>query len=141
MEVYYSKDRKSCCSNSNSIVEIIENIAKTQRSVCNTCVDCVSCDACFSSLFNTIPIRLTTCCDAAAIGGLIGIGGVTTTYFRVECISERRYVKLRLLSVTTVDEEIVVTGTNYTMVVDLECVGSIQCFEPVNILGCTTTAA
>lgn len=139
MEVYYSKDKKNCCT--NNIVEIVETIAKSQRNVCNTCADCVSCDACFcNALFNTIPIRLTTC-DGTAVGGLIGLGGVTTSYFRVECVTCQRYVKLRLLSVTTVDDEIVVAGTNYTMVVDLECVGSIQCFEPVNITGCTPTAA
>ena len=139
MEVYYTKDKKTCCT--NNIVEIVEMIARSQRSVCATCTECVSCDACFcNALFNTIPIRLTTC-DGNAVGGLIGLGGATTTYFRVECITCERYVKLRLLSVTAVGEEIVVAGTNYTIVVDLECVGSIQCFEPVNISGCTQTTA
>ena len=56
MEVYYSKDKKNCCT--NSIGEIIEKIAKTQRDVCNTCANLVTCDACFfGSQFNTIPIR------------------------------------------------------------------------------------
>ena len=131
MDTYYSKDKKECCT--NNIVEIIEKIARTQRSVCNTCTEPVSCDACLYNNYNTIPIRLTSCCSATAIGGLIGVGGATTTYFRVECISNRRYVKLRLLNVAAVGEEVVITGTNYTMVVDLECVGSIQCFEPINI--------
>ena len=142
MEVYYSKDKKNCCTNNtNNIVEIIERIAKSQRSVCNTCGECVSCDSCFcNALFNTIPIRLTTC-HATAVSGLIGVGGAATTYFRVECITCDRYVKLRLLSATAVGEEIVVAGTNYTMVVDLACICSIQCFEPVNILGCTPVAA
>ena len=139
MEVYYSKDKKNCST--NNIVEIIERIANTQRSVCNTCNDCVSCDACFcNAIYNTIPIRLTTCCGNE-ISGLIGVSGTTTAYFRVECITGERYVKLRLLNVTAIGEEITITGTNYTMVIDLECVSSIQCFEPVNILGCTQTAA
>ena len=139
MEVYYSKDKKTCCI--NNIVEIVETIVRSQRSVCSTCVDCVSCDTCFcNALFNTIPIRLTHCCSGEAVSGLVGAGGVTTTYFRVECITGQRYVKLRLLSVTEVEGVITVTGTNYTMVVDLECVGAIQCFEPVNIAGCTTAA-
>ena len=138
MEVYYSKDKKTCCT--NNIVEIIETIARNQRSVCNTCGDCVSCDGCFcNALFNTIPIRLTHCCSGAPIEGLIGAGGLTTAFFRVECITCQRYVKLRLLSVTLVDGVLVVTGTNYTMVIDLDCVGTVQCFEPVNILGCTPT--
>ena len=134
MEVYSSKDKRPCCT--NTIVEIIENIARTQRNVCNTCEECVGCDVCFSR-FNTIPIRLTTCCGNV-VGGVIGAGGITTNYFRVECINHQRFVKLRLLTITTVDEEIVVEGTNYTMVVDLECIGNIQCFEAVNVLGCTT---
>lgn len=141
MEVFYSKDKKCCCS-SNNIVEIIERIAKTQRSVCQTCADCVSCDTCFSNaLFNTIPVRFTTCCNGNPVEGLIGAGGNTTTYFRIECIDNARFVKLRLLSATLVDDDVVLAGTNYTIVIDAERIGSIQCFEPVNILGCTTTAA
>ena len=138
MEVYYSKDKKPCC-NTNNIVEIVERIAKSQRDVCSTCVDCVSCDGCFyNALFNTIPIRLTLCCSGNLVEGVIGAGGAPTTYFRIECITNNRYVKLRLLSATVVDGVVVLAGTNYTMVVDLECVGSIQCFEPINILGCTS---
>ena len=138
MEVYYSKDKKTCCT--NNIVEIIETIARSQRNVCNTCGDCVSCDGLFcNALYNTIPIRLTHCCSGAPVEGLIGPAGATTAFFRVECITCQRYVKLRLLSVTIVDEAVVVTGTNYTMVVDLDCIGTVQCFEPVNILGCTPT--
>ena len=140
MEVYYSKEKKTCCL--NSIVEIAEMIVRTQRDVCNTCTDCVSCDACFCrSLYNTIPVRLTYCCGGDAVAGLVGAGGASTSYFRIECITGQRFVKLRLLTVTAVGEEIVITGTNYTMVVDLECVGTIQCFEPINILGCTATEA
>ena len=140
MEVYYSKDKKPCCN--NTIVEIVERITRSQRDVCSTCVDCVSCDSCFcNALFNTIPIRLTQCCSGNPIEGVIGAGGAPTTYFRVECLTDYRYVKLRLLSATVVEGVVVLAGTNYTMVVDLECVGSIQCFEPINILGCTSTTA
>lgn len=136
MEVYYSKDKKPCCT--NNIIEIIENIARSQRNVCNTCGDCVSCDFC-NMTFNTIPIRLTRCCSGDVVEGLIGAGGAPTTYFRVECITNERFVKLRLLSATVVDDVVVLVGTNYTMVLDLDCIGAIQCFEPINILGCTPT--
>jgi hypothetical protein len=130
MEVYYSKDKKNCCT--NSIGEIIEKIAKTQRDVCNTCANLVTCDACFfSSQFNTIPIRLTLCCSGAPVEAVIGAGGTITTYFRVECVTNERFVKLRLLSI---DAEGTLIGTNYTIVLDLECVGYIQCFEPINII-------
>lgn len=130
MEVYYSKDKKNCCT--NSIGEIIEKIAKTQRDVCNTCANLVTCDACFfGNQFNTIPIRLTFCCGGAPIEAVIGAGGTITTYFRVECVTNERFVKLRLLSI---DAEGALIGTNYTIVLDLECVGSIQCFEPINII-------
>lgn len=132
MDVYYSKDKKPCTT--NNIVEIIEKIAKSQRSVCSTCTDPVSCDMCYyNQMFNTIPIRLTSCCSGVAVEGVIGVGGPSTSYFRVECITNGRYVKLRLLSATVVEGEVVLTGTNYTIIVDLECVGSIQCFEPINI--------
>jgi hypothetical protein len=130
MEVYYSKDKKNCCT--NSIGEIIEKIAKTQRDVCNTCANLVTCDACFfGSQFNTIPIRLTLCCSGAPVEAVIGAGGIITTYFRVEFVTNERFVKLRLLSI---DAEGALIGTNYTIVLDLECVGSIQCFEPINII-------
>lgn len=133
MEVYYSKDKKNCCT--NSIGEIIEKIAKTQRDVCNTCANLVTCDACFfNTQFNTIPIRLTLCCSGAPVEAVIGAGGPITTYFRVECVTNERFVKLRLLSATVVDGVVVLAGTNYTIVLDLECVGSIQCFEPINII-------
>jgi hypothetical protein len=129
MEVYYSKDKKNCCT--NSIGEIIEKIAKTQIDVCNTCANLVTCDACFfGSQFNTIPIKLTLCCSGAPVEAVIGAGGTITTYFRVECVTNERFVKLRLLSI---DAEGALIGTNYTIVLDLECVGSIQCFEPINI--------
>ena len=38
-----------------------------------------------------------------------------------------------------VEGVVVLTGTTYTIVVDLECIGSIQCFESINIV--VTTAA
>ena len=130
MEVYYSKDKKNCCT--NSIGEIIEKIAKTQRDVCNTCANLVTCDACFfNTQFNTIPIRLTLCCSGTPVEAVIGAGGTITTYFRVEFVTNERFVKLRLLSI---DAEGALIGTNYTIVLDLECVGSIQCFEPINII-------
>jgi len=137
MDTYYSRDKKETCS--NNIVEIIEKIVRTQRDVCSTCPEPVSCDMCFyNSLFNTIPIRLVSCCSGTPVEGLIGAGGASTSYFRVECISNRRYVKLRLLTATVVEGEVVLEGTNYTMVLDLECISSIQCFEPLNIAAVTT---
>lgn len=132
MDVYYSKDKKPC--GINTIAEIIEKIAHSQRDICSTCVETVGCNVCFfNSQFNTIPIRLTYCCGGNPVEGIVGVGGPATTYFRVECISDERYVKLRLLTATAVGEEVVLTGTNYTIVVDLDCVRTIQCFEPVNI--------
>lgn len=132
MDIYYSKDKKTCCT--NNIAEIIERIVKSQRDICSTCAPTVSCDVCFyNALYNTIPIRLTYCCGGTPVEGVVGVGGPVTTYFRVECISNDRFVKLRLLTATAVGEEVVLTGTNYTIVVDLECVGTIQCFEPINI--------
>ena len=132
MDTYYSKDKKQSCN--NNIVEIIEKIARSQRDICSTCAEPVSCDMClYNALYNTIPIRLNSCCSGTAIEGIIGVGGPATSYFRVECISNNRFVKLRLLSVTLVEGEIIIAGTNYSIVVDLECVGTIQCFEPINI--------
>ena len=129
MDTYYSKDKRPTCT--NNIAELIERIARTQRNVCSPCADTVTCDMCF---FNTIPIRLIHCCSGAPVEGVVGAGGPTTTYFRVESICERRFVKLRLLTATLVEGVVVLTGTTYTIVVDLECIGSIQCFEPINIV-------
>jgi hypothetical protein len=129
MDTYYSKDKKPSCN--NNISEIIERIAKNQRDICSNCIDTVSCDNC--GFFNTIPIRLSTCCSGVAVEAVVGVGGPSTSYFRVESICNDRYVKLRLLTTTEVGEEVVLTATNYTVVIDLECIGSIQCFEPINL--------
>ncbi len=118
----------------NYIKESVIKIDKLQKEImCNTFGTCVSCDTSLLTYANnTIPVRFTTCCGGV-VEGIIGVDGATTSFFRIESVRCQRFVTLRLLEL---DGDTLV-GTNYTMILDLECVCTIQCFEPTNVEVCT----
>ena len=81
-----------------------------------------------------IPITFyTNCCEP--FSALVEIGGTTTTFFRIESIRCNRYATLRLL----VDTAGVLTASTMTVILDLESVIGIQCFEPISVEVCTTS--
>ncbi len=121
----------------NYIKETIMKIDKLQKeAIADTTYYCVSCEtSLLSATNNTIPVLFNSC-SGSELTGSIGLTN-TTKYFRIESIRCGQYITLRLLEATTQGEETVLTGTNYTMTVDLDCIKCIQCLEPISIEVCT----
>ena len=128
----------------NVIKDTICKIDKLQKdAVANTLSDrCITCEtSLFTNAYNTIPITLNTCCGNM-ITGRYNLDGNPSQYFRVENIRCKRFVTLRILALENTNEDPNqpnqnLYGTNYTMIVDLDCVGSVQCFEPINVEICS----
>lgn len=120
----------------NYIKETIMKIDKLQKeAIADSKYYCVSCEtSLMSATNNTIPVLLNSC-SGTELTGSIGLNG-TTKYFRIESIRCGQYVTLRLLEAAT-GENPTLTGTNYTMTVDLDCIKCIQCLEPISIEVCT----
>lgn len=132
----YTQDSCNC----NYIKESVAKIDKLQKEVISeTTGRCIACEASlFTSANNTIPVRFYTCCGNP-ITGTIGTTETSTVFFRIESLRCNRYVTLRLLQ-STGGEDPTLTGTDYTMIVDLDCVGCMQCFEPISVEVCTQSA-
>lgn len=124
------------CEN-NFIKESVLNIDRLQKkAIASSDTACAMCNGnlLFSS-FNTIPVTLYTCCGNS-ITATLGVGGVETTYFRVESVRCCRFATLQLLELV----DGVLTGTEFTILVDLDCIGRIQCFAPINVETCVDLA-
>ena len=126
----------------NTILETIRRIDRAQkRAVIDESNTCITCErSLLSTAFNTIPLTFTTCCGNR-ITGIIDLTGTQTAFYRIESIRCNRYVTVRLLEETTVGEVTTLVETPYTMIVDIECIGSIQCFSPISITLCTSSMA
>ena len=126
----------------NYILDSIKKIDKMQKEIIceeKTNNRCIMCDkALFTNLYNTIPVALYTCCGNE-VTGLLGVGGDTTSYFRIESIRCNRYVTLMLLNQTTTNDVTTLTGSEFTITIDINCIGRIQCFAPINIETCTSS--
>ncbi len=117
----------------NTIKDTVIKIDKLQKAVIsNTVGTCVTCETSLLSANNTIPVSFTTCCGNR-ICGLVGLTGASTCFYRIESVRCGRYVTVRLLEVTGGTLE----ATPYTMIIDLECVGTIQCFEAISVVVCS----
>lgn len=125
-------------SSCSFIKDTVSKIDKIQKEVISdTTGRCIACEASlFTSANNTIPVRFTCCCGTP-FEALIGVTGATTSFFRIESVRCNRFVTLRLLEAT--GEAPSLTGTDYTVILDLDCVGTIQCFEPISVEVCTTS--
>lgn len=126
----------------NTILENIKRIDKAQkRAIIDETNVCITCEASLlTTTYNTIPVAFTTCCGNR-ITGLIDLEGTTTGFFRIEAIRCCRYVTVRLLEEIVVDEVPTLVETPFTMVIDLDCVGTMQCFAPISITLCTDSTA
>ena len=125
----------------NYILELIKRTDKIQKNVINLedniCVDCEM--ALLRSANNTVPISIyTDCCSA--LKALVDLEGTTTNIFRIESIKCDRYITLRLLEVTT-DDPAVIVGTTRTIILDIENIRGIQCYEPISVEPCIGTTA
>lgn len=128
--------------NCNYIKESVSKIDKLQKEVISDSAGrCITCEASlFTSANNTIPVCFSTCCGNQ-IFGYTGLTGATTEFFRIESIRCNQFVTLRLLQEAVVDDQPTLTATNYTMILDLNCVGRMQCFEPISVEVCTQSSA
>ena len=121
---------------SNYIYELIKKIDKIQKSVINVDENiCIGCEmALLASAANTVPISIyTDCCSAFT--AVLDLTGATTNVFRIESIKCDRYVTLRLLEITT-DDPAVNAATTRTIVLDIENIRGLQCYEPITVEPC-----
>lgn len=125
----------------NYIKETVTKIDKLQKEIITVGeIRCISCDASlFSSANNTIPVALYTDCGTL-VNGRVDLDGTDTTFFRIEAIRCNRFVTLRLLVADDTTDPTTLTATNRTMIFDLDHVAGIQCFEPITIELCQTSA-
>ena len=117
----------------NYIKETVCRIDKVQKDILNNGETyCISCLNSLLASANTIPVSFKTICGNP-VEGNIGVTPTTTQFFRIESVRCCRFVTLRLLQSTGET----LNGTDYTMILDLDTVGSIQCFEAVSVPVCT----
>lgn len=117
-------------NNGYTIAEILRRLDKMQRdAVLSAGAD--ACENCMlTAMYNTKPISLYTNCRQ--ITAPLGLDGDETNIFRVEAVRDDDTVVLRLLE----DNDGDITCTAYTLIVRIECICCIQCFDPIN---CETT--
>ncbi len=117
----------------NFIKETVVKIDKLQKEVVSDSIGrCISCEtSLFTSANNTIPVAFTTSCSNPVLGR-IGATETKTPFFRIESVRCGRFVTLRLLEGT----EGSLTGTDYTIILDLDKVVTIQCFGPITVAVC-----
>jgi len=115
----------------NYIFETVKNIDRMQRDIgIDQLGECISCEQSLITLaYNTIPITFYMC-DGSPFSAFAGIINTPTEtrVFRIESIKDKQYVILRLID----------NGecTNFTCVLDLDCVCGIQCFQAINCTVC-----
>lgn len=121
----------------NFIKESVTKIDKIQKDILSDSFGtCITCQTSLLAVNNTIPVRFFTCCGNPILGNL-GVAGGETVFFRIEAIRANRFVTLRLLTLTGET----LAGSDYTMILDLDCVGSMQCFEAISVEVCTQSSA
>ncbi len=115
----------------NYLVETIKRIDKMQKEIVFEEKKCIDCNhSLMLNAYNTIPVSFAMCGCNKVIAKM-GVKGKNTEFFRIESLRDNRYVSLRLLELSDS-----LTATEYIFHLDLECVCSIQCFEPINIDTC-----
>lgn len=122
-------------TNCNYIISTVSRIDKLQKEIGQEESVCGACDtSLITRAFNTIPVSFRSCCGTGIVANL-DLTGAVTEFFRIESIRDQRFVTLRLLEATT-GEETTLTGTTYTCIIDLNCVGSMQCYDAINVEPC-----
>ena len=89
--------------------------------------DCITCGGpLIAKIFDTKPVAFTLCCDET-FSAFLGLSGEKTDLFRIEKVMND-CVLLRLLR----RESGNVRCTKNTVILRLDCICAIQCFEPIN---------
>lgn len=118
-------------NNPASIVELLRRLDRMQREaiIANATHCCENCT--LKAMFNTKPIAIQTCCGRFTAN--LGLDEENTAnLFRVEAVRGNELVVLRLLK----NCNGVIECTHCTVVLRIDCICSVQCFDPIN---CETT--
>ena len=132
MDCLQSALNTNIVSQRNIIKNTVRKIDQLQKeaAIQNSCEGCES--SLFSTLYNTKPVTFYLCSGTAFAATIPTDTTVTTTVFRIEDFRDDGVI-LRLL--TTEDGATVCT--NYTAILDLDCVCAMQCFPPICCDECT----
>ncbi len=135
-EIFMPVETLNDCLDCNYIKETVARIDKLQKEVITIGENrCISCDtSLFNPANNTIPVAFYSDCGNL-FTGLVDIAGTTTSIFRIESIRCGRFVTLRLLTA----EGDTLVATLRTMILDLDDVTGIQCFEPITVELCNSS--
>lgn len=115
----YSKRQKDC------ILETIKDIDRLQREDFHK-EDCIGCGGpLIEKIYDTKPVSFTLCEDTFKAS--LGPGCEQTDLFRIEDV-KRDCILLRLLE----KKGEYICCTKYTVILKIDCICAIQCFEPIN---------
>ena len=133
-----TRTSKNTTQTSNYIFETVRNIDRMQKEVsretgCSSCNDLL---VSTTTLYNTKPVVFRFG-NGETFTAFAGLGGEETSVFRIQDI-RGNIVILRLLILNTETEEY--TCTNFTVLLDLNCVCSLQCLAPINCPCCANAA-
>lgn len=110
----------------NTIAGLLKRIDQMQKEAITNNVTAL-CETCLmTAMYNTKPISLYI--NNTIFFANLGLTATQTQYFRVEDVRGNDTVVLRLL----VLDEGVLTCTNFTVVVNINCICCLQCFDPIN---------
>lgn len=114
--------------NKGCILETLLKIDELQKeSLKERKNDCIGCGgSLIAKIYDTKPVSITVGCNEK-FTALLGLSCERTEIFRVEQV-QRDCVLLRLLK----KENGCVRCTKYTVILELDCICAIQCFEPIN---------
>lgn len=124
-------------TNRNFIYETVRKIDQLQKEVLleNSCIGCEG--SLFSRLYNTKPVSFILC-GGVRFEALLGTApdAGTTTFFRIQEVKGNSVI-LQLIDYTG-DTPVC---TNFTIILDLDCVCGIQCYSPILCALCNETVA
>ncbi len=107
------------------ILETLKQIERMQKEAYKE-TDCVTCTGpLIKKVYDTKPVTITLKCGTK-FTAYLGLTNCETDLFRVEEV-KNNCVLLRLLKL----EGPQVNCTNYTALVDVDCICALQCFPPV----------
>lgn len=108
----------------NTIRQIDQLQRETLREKDSDCVGCGG--SLIAKIYDTKPVTFTLCCDET-FNAYLGLSCEKTDLFRIEKVM-RDCVLLRLLK----RDSGCVRCTKHTVILKLNCICAIQCFEPIN---------
>jgi len=114
-------------TNKNCIFETVRRIDQIQKEVLleNNCIGCEG--SLFSRLYNTKPVSFILCSGARFNAQLTtAVDAPTTTVFRIQEV-KGNCVVLQLID-NSGDTPVC---TNFTTILNLDCVCGIQCYSPI----------